>query len=113
MNTPNTKERLNQRLNTSLPTEPEKSGAKFQRGWELWLRSRGAPEQGYAHGERLDGMSQAWTYSQWIQGKWEAWARSLGVTKLGPYPWNRWSTAAMNKGHTRAEFWAWLEENWA
>lgn len=113
MNTPNTEERLNQRLNTSLPTEPEKSGAKFQRWWELWLRSRNAPEEGYEKGELVDGFTQTYVYSRWIEGKQEAWAKSLGVTELGPHPWNTWMTAAMNKRHTREEFAAWLEENWA
>jgi hypothetical protein len=85
----------------------------FQRWWVLWLKSRGAPETGYASEELVDGMPQAYTYSQWILGRWEAWARSLGVTELGPHPWDRWSTAALNKGHTRDEFATWLEENWS
>lgn len=86
---------------------------KFQRWWVLWLKSRGAPATGYAEGELLEGFGQSYVYSRWIEGRWEAWARSKGVTELGPHPWHTWYGAAASKGHTHAGFAAWLEENWA
>jgi hypothetical protein len=83
----------------------------------LWLKAVGLTAAAIARPSgadvprvTVDGYTNLWTilYSEWIMGKWEAWALSLGFTQKTEKS-VRPHVKAQLAGHTSDEFDKWLK----